>query len=173
METHIEIRPAVSQDAHELAQIERRCFDAAVYGHLVMSETDFNRMISRTRSMVIVAEVDGKVAGYAAVIFVRSKQLTWFFSHAVEREFRGIGAGTRLFRGAEELAVANGCSCMILEILGKRDLFWRYTRYGYTVVREIPGFYPDGSAAIRMGKQLAAAESAVIAQDSSPELAAI
>lgn len=171
MDAHIKIRSAVSRDAHELAQIERRCFDAAVYGHLLLSETEFSRLISRTRSMVVVAEVNGRVAGYAAVIFVRSKQLTWFFSHAVDREFRGLGAGTRLFRRAEELAVANACPCMILEILGKNELFRRYTRYGYKVVREISGFYPDGSTAIRMGKQLTAADMAAITQGSGAELA--
>lgn len=173
MEARIEIRPAVAQDAQALAQIERRCFDAAIYGHILLSESEFRRLICRTRSKVIVAEVDGRVAGYAAVFFLRSKRLTWFYSHAVDREYRGIGAGTRLFRCAEELAVVNDCSCMVLEILGKQELFRRYTRYGYRVLKEIPRFYPDGSAAIRMCKQLAAPDPEQITQEPAAELAAV
>lgn len=173
MDARIEIRSAVVQDAHQLAQIEQRCFDAAIYGHLLLSEAEFRRMISRLRSMVVVAEINGRVAGYAAVIFLRPKRLTWFYSHAVDREFRGIGAGTRLFRAAEDLAIANGCPCMILEILGKQELYRRYTRCGYEVVKEIPGFYPDGSTAIRMGKQLAAVDATEIPRESGSELAAV
>jgi len=105
---------------------------------------------------VIVAETAGRVIGYAAVFYLRAKRLTWFYSHAVDREYRGVGVGTRLFRGVEELAVANECPCMVLEIRGKRELYQHYLRYGYHVIREIPRFYPDGSAAIRMGKLLAA-----------------
>jgi ribosomal protein S18 acetylase RimI-like enzyme len=156
MDTATRIRPAAGQDAPQLAQIEQRCFDAAIYGHILLNETKFRGMIGRPRSAVIVAEADGRVAGYAAVFFLRSKRLTWFYSHAVDREFRGAGIGTRLFHCAEELAVGRDCPCMILEILGKKELFQRYTRDGYQVIREIPGFYPDGSTAIRMGKQLAA-----------------
>jgi ribosomal protein S18 acetylase RimI-like enzyme len=167
------IRPAVAQDAPALAQIERRCFDAAIYGHILLSESEFSRMIGRPRSSVIVAEIDGRVAGYAAVFYLRAKRLTWFYSHAVDREYRGIGVGTHLFRGAEALAVANDCPCMILEILGKQELFRRYTRYGYRVIREIPGFYPDGSTAIRMAKQLAVPGTREAQTDSIHELAAV
>jgi ribosomal protein S18 acetylase RimI-like enzyme len=172
VDVHIVIRKALPQDAHELAQIERRCFDPAIYGHL-LSKAEFTRLTTRVRSAVIVAEVNGKVAGYAAVIFLRPKRLTWFFSLAVDREYQGIGAATCLFRGAEEQAVANGCPCMILEIRQNKALFWRYTRYGYTVLKEMLGFYPDGGVAIRMCKQLAAVDTAGVTQDSSPELATV
>lgn len=173
MSARIAIRPAVAQDAQALAQIESRCFDPAVYGHILLSETELRRMTGRPRASVIVAEIDGRVAGYAAVFFLRPKRLTWFYSHAVDREYRGIGAGTALFRRAEELAVANACPCMILEILGKQELFRRYTRDGYRVLREIPGFYPDGSTAIRMGKQLAPLERAEAQLRTATELAAV
>lgn len=172
MPARIELRPAVAQDAHALAQIERRCFDAAIYGHILLSEAEFRRMIGRSRSSVIVAEVNGRVAGYAAVFFLRAKRLTWFYSHAVDREYRGIGVGTRLFRAAEQLALANDCPCMVLEILGKEELYRRYTRDGYRVLREIPGFYPDGSTAIRMGKLLAA-EAVPVTTATTPELATV
>ncbi|MBK8163308.1 MAG: GNAT family N-acetyltransferase [Gammaproteobacteria bacterium] len=170
---HIEVRPAETRDAHTLAQIERRCFDPSVYGHLLMSEAEFTRMVGRSRSSLIVAEIDGRLAGYAAVFFVRQKRLSWFYSHAVDEEFRGMGVGTRLFRCAEQQAVANDCPCMILEIRGKRELFQRYTRYGYSVIREIPGFYPDGSTAIRMGKLLTAEDAPANTRDPAPILAAI
>ncbi len=84
-----------------------------------------------------------------------------------------MGVGTRLFRCAEQQAVANDCPCMILEIRGKRELFQRYTRYGYSVIREIPGFYPDGSTAIRMGKLLTAEDAPANTRDPAPILAAI
>lgn len=168
MDAHIAIRAALPRDAPELAQIERRCFDPAIFGHL-LTETEFTRLSTRSRSAVIVAEVNGKLAGYAAVIFLRPKRLTWFFSLAVDREYQGIGAAACLFRGAEEQAVANGCPCMILEIRQNKALFRRYTRYGYTVFREMPGYYPDGGAAIRMCKQLAVVDMAV----TSPETAAV
>lgn len=159
MATSIGIRPATARDARALARIEQRCFDPGVYGHLLMSESEFVRMTGRARSMIIVAETDGQVIGYAALFFIRRKRLSWFFSHAVAPEFRGRGVGTLLFHGAERQAVANDCPCMVLEIRGRRELFERYTRYGYTVIREIPRFYPDGSTAIRMGKLLGAAET--------------
>ncbi len=154
METRVEIRPATARDVQALARIEQRCFDPGVYGHLLMSESEFGRMIGRTRSMIIVAEADGRVIGYAALFFIRRKRLSWFFSHAVDPAFRGRGVGTSLFRGAERQAVVNDCPCMVLEIRGKRELFERYTRYGYAVIREIPRFYPDGSTAIRMGRRI-------------------
>lgn len=159
-ESDIRIRSATRQDARALAQIEQRCFDPAIYGHILLSESEFHRMIGRARAQVIVAETAGSVIGYAAVFYLRAKRLTWFYSHAVEREYRGLGVGTRLFQGVEALAVANECPCMILEIRGKRELYERYLRYGYQVIREIPRFYPDGSAAIRMGRLIAENASA-------------
>lgn len=173
MQAQTVIRPAVAQDAQALAQIERRCFDPAIYGHILLSETEFCRMIGRPRSSVIVAEINGRVAGYAAVFFLRAKGLTWFYSHAVDREYRGIGAGTRLFHAVEQLAVANDCPCMVLEIRSKEELYRRYTRYGYRVLREIPRFYPDGSTAIRMGKQLAAPGAAQVKPEPAHDLAAV
>ncbi|MCC6208954.1 MAG: GNAT family N-acetyltransferase [Gammaproteobacteria bacterium] len=155
-EARIEIRPATKQDAGALAKIERRCFDTAIYGHILLSESEFTRMVDRSRAQVIVAETAGRVVGYASVYYLRARRLTWFYSHAVDSEYRGLGIGTRLFHGVEDLAVANDCPCMILEIRGKRELYERYLRCGYKVIREIPKFYPDGSAAIRMGRLLTA-----------------
>lgn len=168
-EPDVGIRPATRQDARALAQIEQRCFDPLIYGHILLSESEFHRMIGRARAQVIVAETAGRVIGYAAVFYLRAKRLTWFYSHAVDHEFRGFGVGTRLFHGVEALAVANECPCMVLEIRGKRELYERYLRHGYQVIREIPKFYPDGSAAIRMGKLLAA--EAVRRSGAGPELA--
>lgn len=173
MQTGVEIRAATAADAVQLARIEQRCFDPAIYGHILLSESEFRRMIGRSRVQVIVAAKADHVIGYAAVFYLRAKRLTWFYSHAVDREYRGLGAGTRLFRRAEQLAVANACPCMILEIRGKQELFRRYTRDGYQIVREIPGFYPDGSTAIRMGKLLTAGDAAFPAPASAQELAAV
>jgi len=150
----MKIRIARPPDVVRLAEIEIACFSPEKYASIITA-AQFARFISRRRSTVLVADFDGQVEGYASLMFLRDKGLTWFYSLAVNRDFQGKGVAIALFKESELAAQQNDCPRMILEIRAdNKALLWRYTRSGYKTIQHLEGYYPDGCAAIRMAKDL-------------------
>jgi [ribosomal protein S18]-alanine N-acetyltransferase len=148
------IRDMQGDDVEALAAIEKACFEAG-YADKMMSREDFLGALNEDEMEIFCAIVDGKVAGYAALI-LEPDDTASFDSLAVSPDHQGKGLGEALFRHVERYCETNGIPQLNLEIKETNyDLLKRYHRYGYKCFEVEPGFYADGWGAIRMKKRFA------------------
>lgn len=105
---------------------------------------------------VLVAEADGRIAGFAVMWFgVEEARLNLL---AVRPEIRRRGLGRRLVQWLEKAAVVAGISVVYLEVRARNLPAQRfYQGLGYHRVGEIAGYYQGRESAVRMGRDLWAA----------------
>ncbi|TIW40176.1 MAG: GNAT family N-acetyltransferase, partial [Mesorhizobium sp.] len=94
-----EIRKARVSDVDDLAAIEK-----AVFSSDRMSRRSFRQLIERETAEMLVAESDGRVAGYAVVLFRKGSGVARLYSIAVGPFFGQLGIGRQLLAAAEEAA---------------------------------------------------------------------
>lgn len=147
------LRLAAPEDLDALLAIENAMFDPSVYDRL--TEEALAKLLRKPSTALYVWEADGRVVGYALGIVVAKKRI-WFNSLAVLREYQSTEAAKRLFAAVEVHALTHGLDTVILEIReDNRALLRRYKSMGYCEWKRLPGYYPDGSSAIRMLKKMA------------------
>lgn len=103
---------------------------------------------------LLVAEHDGRIAGYALVEFRRNSRLARLFSIARD-ENAPAGSGRALLDACEQEARRRDCRAMRLEA---RENNFRalnlYERAGYARFARVADYYEDGAAALRLEKAL-------------------
>ena len=131
-----------------LRAIEDRAF---TYDRL--SARSFGRFLRSPGALLIVAEADGVVLGYALALFRKRSCFAWLYSLAVNPTVRRRGLGTSLLRAAEAAALRSHRKAMRLEVKpGNRRALSLYRRFGYRILAELDGYYSDGSTALRLQK---------------------
>ena len=146
------LRLATPKDLHALLAIENAMFDPAVYDRL--TEEALAKLLQKPSTALYVWEADGNIVGYALGIVIAKKRI-WFNSLAVLKEYQSTEAAKRLFAAIEVHALTHNLDTVILEIRDdNRALLRRYKGMGYCEWKRIPGYYPDGSSAIRMLKKM-------------------
>ena len=102
----------------------------------------------------LVLECDGKIAGY----IIGSKKTDGsghIMSVAVHPSYRNRGFGTSLIKKLEEIMSGNGIKRVFLEVSTNNGKAVRlYQRLGYRFLEIIRSYYPDGSDAYVMFKEL-------------------
>ena len=131
--------------------------------YTVESEADFLRdPIRSPNKLMIVAEVDGRVAGNCQLIFMSSEKTRHRAAVMIGllREFWGLGIGSAMFAEMERVArERGGIRQLELEVIeGNERARGLYRKMGFTVMAEHPDAFrlSDGSshAAIFMRKVL-------------------
>jgi ribosomal-protein-alanine N-acetyltransferase len=149
------IRPARAGDLDRLLEIEAEAFEGDRF-----ERRTFRHAMRSPTMVLLVAEHDGEVAGYAAAEFRRNSRIARLTSIAVGARTARKGLGRRLLRALEAAVAAAGCDRLRLEVRGDnaaaRTL---YEGDGYAVLGRIPDYYEDGAAAARYEKRLAAASA--------------
>lgn len=155
---HYRIRRARLADLDALMAIETAAFDAARYAGSTMSRKSFAGHIAVGRNPLFVSiESAGKTpaCGYSLGFVRQDSPYVRFYSLAILPEHAGKGAGRLLFEAIENFARRNRYRGVRLEIRAdNRRLLDRYMGIGYRVFAEIPKYYVDGCAAIRMVRDL-------------------
>lgn len=102
----------------------------------------------------LVADCSGTIAGY--VVGVKEMGSTGhIISLAVHPSYRGRGLGSVLLKELEERMVRDGVKRIKLEVsVSNRAAISLYRSRGYRVVNVVPSYYPDGSDAYVMVKEL-------------------
>ncbi len=139
-------------------KIEAVAFDPALYAGSTMSRQSFAGHIRAGRNPLFVAvQAPSPACGYS-LGFVRSDSpYVRFYSLAILPEHAGLGAGRELFQAIEKFARAEGYRGVRLEIRAdNKRLLERYLGLGYRIFDEVPAYYADGCAAIRMVRDLPA-----------------
>ena len=137
-------------DIDQILEIERSSFNH----YDAYSLADFERWYHYNPDLCIVAEVNGRIAGY--VISRILPGIGDLASLAINPAYRRRGIGTALLDAIERRIKEYGVNEINLEVR-KTNLtglaFWQ--NMGFVPFGTLPGFYEDGEDAIRMRKILA------------------
>ncbi len=143
----IKLREASFLDIPRMVKIEKRVFKKpwgfdAFFGEFFKSF-----------SKILVAEVDGKLAGFA-VLWILPPE-AYLANIAVDPEFQGLGIGTRLLEAVEEMAKDSGANYIILEVrVSNKAAIRLYEKFGFEPVGLRKGMYFDGEDGLVMEKLL-------------------
>ncbi len=121
-----------------------------------LSRRSFRRLISSPRGAVIVAELHGKLAGYALVLFRAGSAIARLYSIAVAAHAGGRRIGARAARRRREGGDANrGASvCGSRSRKPTRRRSRCYRKSGYREFGRHHEYYEDKSHALRFEKRL-------------------
>ena len=123
MSLEFSLRPAIADD---LESIQR------IYTYIIGPPTGQERAWSRLISdgCMVVAEVDGNVAGFGGIDPYASEQLKWLY---VMPENQGTGIGTKILSRLEQIGWAHGLDAIKLHAAPGAFLFYR--KHGYREVQ--------------------------------------
>lgn len=111
------------------------------------------RHVRSADSVVLVAQREGRIAGFAVMRFGESEAHLDLL--AVRPRYRRAGAGRRMVKWLEESALVAGVSVIYLEVREtNREALAFYAAIGYCRVRRLPGYYCGRETAICMGRDL-------------------
>ncbi|MFD2057785.1 peptidase C39 family protein [Mesorhizobium calcicola] len=145
-----EIRTARASDVDDLAAIEK-----AVFQSDRISRRSFRLFIERETAETLVAEIDGRMAGYAIVLFRKGSGVARLYSIATGPFFGGLGVGRQLLGSAEDAAFEHGRMMLRLEVREDNSRAIRiYEQAGYRKIGRESGYYEDGETALRYEKTL-------------------
>ena len=120
-----------------------------------MSARQFRRHLRSATARVQVALCDEMLIGASLLFFRSGSRCARLYSLVVAASARGHGIGARLLADAEHGARGRGCQRLRLEVrVDNAAAIALYQRAGYLCFGEVPGYYHDGVAALRMHRDL-------------------
>lgn len=147
------IRPARSADLPQMVQIERASFP------LPWSAGAFRALMRRGDARVIVAEVEGRVVGYAAVWFTSGQ--AELGDLAVHPDHRRQGIGRALLADVLAASGRRGAGELFLQVReSNRGAMALYDEAGFRQVGRRPGYYrAPVEDALVLSREIPAAEA--------------
>ena len=140
------IRPATFADMPDLMDIETSCFTGDR-----ISRTSFRRFLTGRSAATLVDGAQGRLRGYALLLFRRSSSIARLYSFAVTPAHRRRGVGQRLLAATIATARAHRARALRLEIRPDNpSARLLYERAGFVAIGIAPRFYEDGADAVRM-----------------------
>jgi ribosomal protein S18 acetylase RimI-like enzyme/predicted double-glycine peptidase len=150
MPSRARIRLATEYDLPGLVHLEEVAFDSDRF-----TKDQIDYLLTRSRATTFVLEQGSAMAGAACVLWRKSRQLARLYNIAVDPAFRGLGYGDKLLNECEVEAIRRECDRITLEVRQDNEGAIRfYEKHGYTAIRNLPDYYSDGMAGLKMGKQL-------------------
>jgi [ribosomal protein S18]-alanine N-acetyltransferase len=142
-----EYRPA---DFPAICAIDQACFSEEI----AYSPEEMALGLIQRGAFALVAEHDSLVVAFVLASQAKAK-VGHIITIDVLSECRGTGVGFRLMTAAEQRLRIQGAERIVLEVATTNDVAIRfYDRFGFAVKRLLPRYYPDGSNAYLMEKQL-------------------
>jgi [ribosomal protein S18]-alanine N-acetyltransferase len=143
-------RPGRLRDLDALIALEE-----AVFNTDILSRRSFRRFIAGKNATVIVAQADGKLAGYVLVLYPPRSKLARLYSLAVAPHIGRRGVGPLLLAAAEQAAKRRGRRTMRLEVHEHNGrAISRYEKSGYRLFGRHRKYYDDRGDALRFEKAL-------------------
>jgi ribosomal protein S18 acetylase RimI-like enzyme len=148
--TRIRVRRARRGDLDSLIELEQRVFATDR-----MSRNALRRLLGSRSARVMVAEIGGRMAGAAVVLFRTGSSVARLYSIGVAPPMCGKGAAVALLAAAERAALRRKCRCIRLEVhVRNRAAIARYRKSGYRQFDRSRSYYEDGGDALRFEKPL-------------------
>ena len=149
------LRKARLTDIDALMALEHSVFTV---DHL--SRRSFRNFLTSPHSILMVAEEGGTIAGYVHVLFRPQSKAARLYSIGVVPHAAGRGIGVALLQAGERSARRRKAPVIRLEVQpGNRAAIARYEKSGYRATGRLPGYYNDGSDALRYEKVLGSARA--------------
>ncbi|MGD9950580.1 MAG: GNAT family N-acetyltransferase [Desulfobulbus sp.] len=146
----VNIVPATLVDCNDLARMEEELFVCDR-----ISIRQFRYLIGKTGNIVVKALVEGRLAGAMVLLIRKSSLKLRLYSIAVFPWARELGVARRMLNFAEQTAQRLGCRAIVLEVgATNREARCLYTTSGFIECGTKPGYYEDGSDAVRLVKQI-------------------
>ena len=146
----VKLRRGRVSDLDALIALER-----AVFTMDVLSRRSFRHFLASRGATVIVAEEDGKLAGYVLVLYPPRSKLARLYSIAVAPHIGRRGVGPLLLAAAEAAARRHGRRRMRLEVHEHNGrAIARYEQSGYRLFGRHRNYYDDRGDALRFDKTL-------------------
>ncbi len=150
------IRDARREDREGLVRLETAAFETDR-----LSPASFSRLIGKASTAIRVVAPGGVLRGYALTFFRAGSRTARLYSIAVAAEARGKGLAAALMRDAERIARRRGAERLCLEVrVDNRPAIRLYERLGYRTFGRRPGYYADGTDALRLERRLAGRQEA-------------
>jgi ribosomal protein S18 acetylase RimI-like enzyme len=145
------LRLGNAADIGGLVDLENRVFASDQ-----LARRSFRRFIVSRMAVLLVAEQDDRLAGYALVLFRSNTRIARLYSLAVAPDAAGQGVGPLLLAAAEEAARARNSTRLRLEVReGNARAISRYRKSGYGLFGRHLDYYDDHGTALRFEKRLA------------------
>lgn len=146
----LSLRLATRDDLDALVALENAAFSSDR-----LSRRSLSRLVGVGSALMLVAELDGRIAASAVVLLRSYSSRARLYSLAVAPHLTGRGIGSSMLSAAEEGAAARGAAALTLEMREDNEAARRlYARRGYRVTGSSPGYYSDGMAALHFVKHL-------------------
>jgi ribosomal protein S18 acetylase RimI-like enzyme len=115
----------------------------------------FRRFLGSSSAVLLIAEQDGRLAGYALVLFRPNSSIARLYSVAVRPQLERRGIGSSLIAAAEDAASQRFCTRLRLEVneANARGIA-RYRQSGYDLLGRHFDYYDDHTHALRFEKRL-------------------
>ncbi len=144
------IRPAQAGDLEDLLALEHEVFHTDR-----LSRRSLRRFLGSPQAQLLIAELDGRLAGYALVLFRSNSAVARLYSIAISPHAGRRGIGRLLLAAAEEAALARNARSLRLEVHEKNDpAIALYKKSGYRVFGHHKEYYGDRGNALRFEKRL-------------------
>src|SRR5262249_18077301 len=147
----IRVRKAARDDLDALIELEERVFATDR-----LSRRSLRRFLASPSAELVVAQLAGRLAGNAIVLFRPRALVARLYSIAVAPAMGGRGVAPMLLAAAEAAALARGCRALRLELpVTNHAAIARYRKSGYREFGRLRKYYEDGGDALRFEKRLA------------------
>ena len=148
------VRLASIKDVNDLVRLENTAFV-----HDRFSKEQIEYLLTEAHATTFVAEVEGKVAGGACMLWRTSYHGGRLYNIAVDPQMHGFGLGNLLIHECEAEAARRGCRKVTLEVReDNHGAIGFYEHKGYRLHRRILDYYHDGSPALQMVKDVSLGE---------------
>ena len=147
----VTLRPAIEQDVPAIMAIERASFPTDAWSEAAMRST-----LLDTDSVAELAEVDHRVAGYAALLAPIGAPDADVLTIAVGADLRGRGVGRALLTHLLDAARRRGARRVFLEVRADNPVAQAlYASEGFEPIGRRPHYYqPDDVDAVVMRLEL-------------------
>jgi len=135
------VRPAIAADLPSTHGVETAAFaqDAFPYFH-------FRQMLDAVPASFLVAEEEGRIAGYVLGSVQAGEAHGWILSLAVSPDFRGRGIGEMLVRGVLDAFAAKGASEAMMHVSpANGGALALYRKLGFEEVRVEADYFGPGA----------------------------
>jgi len=148
--SRVAIRGARPDEAETLEHIEAQCFETDR-----MSRRALTHHLRSETADVLIAELHGRVAGYAMMFYRANATVARLYSIATLPEARGNGVADALMEAAERAARRRGYAALRLEVRSDNPAATKlYAKRGYAEFGAYQDYYADGMSARRFEKPL-------------------
>lgn len=142
----ISIRRGGSADIDAVDALE-----AASFGADRFPRRNLQRMLASPSAVTLLAEKNERALGYLLLLFRKGAKAARLYSLATAPDSRGQGIASSLVRAGVQCAIKRGSDRLRLEVRASNLAAIRlYDCLGFRVVDQLPGYYSDGEAGLRM-----------------------